>query len=49
MNLLGKIDFNAWPNCHRNSNDNVELVVTTDVGLRILRFGWTGDENELAV
>ncbi len=40
------IAYGGWPNCCRLWNDAVELIVTTDVGPRVIRFGFTG-ENEL--
>jgi len=48
MFTLEKIEFGGWLNCYRYRNDKVELVVTTDVGPRIIFFGRDG-ENELAV
>jgi hypothetical protein len=41
-----KIDYKAWPNCYRLANKTIELIVTTDVGPRIIRFGFVGGENE---
>ena len=43
-----KINYHGWPNCYRLSNDLVDLIVTTDVGPRIIRFGFVGDVNEFA-
>lgn len=43
---IEKIAYKGWPNCYRISNDLVDLVVTTDVGPRIIRFGFNGDVNE---
>lgn len=43
---IATIAYRGWPNCYRLWNDSVELIVTTDVGPRIIRFGFTG-ENEL--
>ena len=40
------VTYKGWPNCFRLANDLVELVVTTDVGPRIMRFGFVGGENE---
>ncbi len=40
------IAYGGWPNCCRLWNDAVELIVTTDVGPRVIQFGFTG-ENEL--
>jgi hypothetical protein len=47
MTHVTRIEYRGWPNCYRLSNDLVELVVTTDVGPRLIRFGFHG-ENELA-
>ena len=44
--LVEQINYQGWPNCYRLSNGVVELVVTTDVGPRIIRFGFVGEENE---
>lgn len=41
-----KINYKGWENCCRLSNGIVDLVVTTDVGPRIIRFGFAGEENE---
>jgi hypothetical protein len=41
-----KVEYKGWPNCYRLSNDLVDLVVTTDVGPRIIRFGFVGEDNE---
>ena len=41
-----KVAYKGWKNCCRISNGKVELVVTTDVGPRVIRFGFTGEDNE---
>jgi hypothetical protein len=41
-----KIDYGGWPNCIKLSNGIIELVATTDVGPRIIRFGFSGGDNE---
>ncbi|MCH8919317.1 MAG: hypothetical protein IIA23_01245 [Chloroflexi bacterium] len=46
QNSVEKIEYRGWQNCYRLSNGLVDLVVTTDVGPRIIRFGFVGDENE---
>jgi hypothetical protein len=46
MSQGARIAYQGWPNCYRLWNDSVELVVTADVGPRIIRFGFIG-ENEL--
>ena len=47
MSQVAKIAYRGWPNCYRLWNESVDLVVTTDVGPRIIRFGFIGD-SELA-
>jgi hypothetical protein len=44
---IEKVNYAGWPNCLRLSNRQIELVVTTDVGPRIIRCGFLGGENEL--
>ena len=43
---MEKINYGGWPNCIRMSNDSIELIATTDVGPRIIRFGFIGKDNE---
>lgn len=45
---MEKITYNGWPNCLRLDNALIDLVVTTDVGPRIIRYGFLDEENELA-
>ena len=40
-----KTAYAGWPNCYRLSNGEVELVVTADVGPRIIRYGYVGGQN----
>lgn len=42
------VEFNGWDNCLRLANREVELIVTTDVGPRIVRFGFIGKRNVFA-
>lgn len=46
MTTIEKVSYKGWPNCLRLHNDQVELIVTTDIGPRIIRFGFVGGENE---
>jgi hypothetical protein len=39
------VDFGGWPQCIRLANDQVELVATTAVGPRVIRFGFVGGQN----
>jgi hypothetical protein len=40
-----KTAYKGWPNCYRIANGEVELVVTADIGPRIIRFGFIGGQN----
>ncbi|MDX1980051.1 MAG: hypothetical protein SFV51_07275 [Bryobacteraceae bacterium] len=44
---VDKLNYKGWPNSYRVSNGEVELVVTGDVGPRIMRFGFAGGQNLL--
>lgn len=43
---IKKIEYKGWKNCIEISNGIVDLIATTDVGPRIIRFGFAGKENE---
>lgn len=43
---IEKVSYKGWPNCYRMTNGQIELIVTSDVGPRIIRFAFAGDENE---
>ena len=45
---IEKIEYFNQPNCFRLWNDNVEIVVTTDIGPRIIAYRFRGRENILA-
>src|SRR5437016_11060759 len=40
-----KTEYKGWKNCYRVSNGEVELIVTTDVGPRVIRYGFVGGQN----
>jgi hypothetical protein len=40
-----KVEYKGWTNCYRISNGEVELIVTGDVGPRIIRYGFMGGQN----
>ncbi|MGE5647463.1 MAG: hypothetical protein ACM336_16910 [Acidobacteriota bacterium] len=42
-----KVNYKGWPNSYKVSNGNVELIVTGDVGPRIMRYGFVGGQNLL--
>jgi len=35
------------PNCYKLSNGHIEVIVTTDIGPRVMRYGFVGGENIL--
>lgn len=43
---IQKIAYGGWRNCIQIKNDMVDLIVTTDVGPRVIRFGFIGQANE---
>ncbi len=42
---IEKTAYRGWPNCYRMSNGEVELILTSDVGPRVIRFGFVGGQN----
>ena len=42
---IEKTAWGGWPNCYRISNGDVELIVTSDIGPRIMRYGFAGGQN----
>jgi hypothetical protein len=42
---VDKVEYKGWRNCYRVSNGEVELIVTGDVGPRVIRFGFVGGQN----
>ncbi len=45
MPLIEKTAYQGWPHCYRITNGEVELIVTSDIGPRIMRFGFVGGQN----
>lgn len=43
---IERINYKDWPNSLRIRNDTVELIVLTDVGPRIISYGFLGGENQ---
>ena len=43
---MEKITYRGWPNCYRLANEQIDLIITGDVGPRIIRFGFVGEENQ---
>lgn len=42
---MKKISYGGWKNCYRLANNQIELIITADVGPRIIRFGFIGQDN----
>jgi hypothetical protein len=45
MVTIEQVEYGGWPHCFRVSNGDVELILTSDVGPRIMRFGFAGGQN----
>ena len=43
--MIEKLSFQGWNNCYKLSNDQVALILTTDIGPRILSLTSQGGEN----
>jgi hypothetical protein len=43
--MIERINYGGWANCLRLHNDAMEVVVTTDVGPRVIRCALAGGEN----
>jgi hypothetical protein len=42
-----KVSYFNQPNCYKLTNGTVEVIVTTDIGPRIIRYGFPGEDNIL--
>jgi hypothetical protein len=42
---IEKTDYKGWPNSYRISNGEVELIITSDIGPRIMRYAFPGGQN----
>jgi hypothetical protein len=47
MIQIDKVEYGGWPNCYRISNGIIEMVVPADIGIRVMRCGFTGGQNLL--
>ena len=45
---LDKVNFLNLPDCYRLSNGTAEVVVTTNVGPRVIRYALSGGPNNFA-
>jgi len=39
--VIEKTEWGGWPNCYRLSNGEVDMIVTGDIGPRVMRYGFT--------
>ena len=42
---ISKTPYGGWANCYRLTNGEVEVIVTTDIGPRVIRYGFVGGQN----
>lgn len=42
-----KAAWKGWPNCYRVTNGEVELIVTSDIGPRVMSYSFVGGRNVL--
>ncbi len=42
---IEKQAWGGWPNCYRIANDAIELILTSDIGPRIMHCGFLGSRN----
>lgn len=47
VSMQEKVSYDGWANCIRVTNGQIEMIATTDVGPRIIRFGYVGGPNIL--
>ena len=45
---MKRVVYLNQPNCYLLSNGTIEVIVTTDIGPRVIRYGFTNEENLLA-
>lgn len=46
---MERIAHLGWPNCIRLANSDIEIIITTDVGPRIIHAGFIGSQNFMKV
>ena len=46
--MVERVSYRGWQNCFRISDGRMELIVTGDVGPRVIRFGLVGGDNLFA-
>ena len=48
MSRYEVVSYKHYGRCYRMFNDKIELLITAELGPRIIRFGFIGGENEFA-
>lgn len=43
---IDKVSYGGWQQCYRVSDGEIEMLVTADVGPRVLQFRFIGEENQ---
>jgi hypothetical protein len=43
---MQKVEYKGWKNCYRVENGQIELIITADVGPRIICYRFIGKDNE---
>jgi hypothetical protein len=46
---ISQVEFHGWPNCYQFTNGQVSLIVTADIGPRIVFWGFDGGANEVVL
>jgi hypothetical protein len=49
MVTISRIEFQGWPNCYQVTNQRISLILTADVGPRIVFWGFAGGANEVVL
>ena len=45
--MFEKVHYGGWENCYRLANEEIDLIITGDVGPRIIRVGFVNQQNLL--
>ena len=45
--MIERVSWGGWPNCYRLTDGRSEVIATSDVGPRIVRYGFLGGQNFL--
>ena len=43
--MIERVSWGGWPNCYRLTDGRSEVIATSDIGPRILRYGCVGGQN----